>query len=216
MLKPEIRIIAWDDCAFTFKTKSVRIVGVVYRGGSFLDGLLSTMIKKDGMDVTEKMAESIMRSRHYEQLSYIMLNGISYAGFNLADIKKLYRKTKLPVVAVQRKKPDIRKFREAMRICGGIKDSTHTGGAKLHHVFDDYKKRLQAVKNAGRVHEFKAGKIFYQKHGMNNSECEQVLKITCIRSNVPEPLRVAHLIASGLSRMTYKDASVRFESRGRA
>ena len=115
-----------------------------------------------------------------------MLNGISYAGFNLVDIKGLYSKTKLPVIVVQRKKPDMKKFVAALRI------------------FPGYKKKLAAVKNAGKL--FKFGRIYYQKSGLNNSECKEILKITCIRSNVPEPLRVAHIIASGMGG----------ESRGRA
>ena len=116
MVKPEIRIIAWDDCAFSFTQQSVRIVGAIFRGGSFLDGLLSARIEKDGLDATQKIADSILKSRHYEQLSVIMLDGITFAGFNMVDIKELYRKTKLPVIVLQRKKPDMKKFLSALKI----------------------------------------------------------------------------------------------------
>ncbi|MFH0832758.1 MAG: DUF99 family protein [Candidatus Aenigmatarchaeota archaeon] len=186
VIKDEIRVIAWDDCAFRFKQKNVLIVGAIFRGGKFLDGLLSTRIKKDGTDATEKIAASILKSRHYDQLSYIMLDGITFAGFNLVDIKKLHKKTKLPVIVIQRKKPDMKKFKEALKI------------------FSDYKKRLNVVSNAGKISS--SGKIYYQKAGLSNDECEELMKVTCVRSNVPEPIRVAHLIASGLSG----------ESRGRA
>jgi len=182
MIKKEIRIIAWDDCAFRFEQKRVLIVGVVFRGGSFLDGMLSTSIDKDGLDATEKIAKSILKSRHYDQLSLIMLDGITLAGFNLVDIKKLNKKTKLPVIAVQRKKPDMAKFKKTMKI------------------FKDYKKRLAVVSNAGRIFTFgKDKKIFYQKKGIDDERAREILKITCIRSDIPEPIRVAHLIASGLS-----------------
>lgn len=180
-MKNEIRIIAWDDCAFAFRQKKVRCIGVIYRGGSFPDGLLSVSIAKDGLDATKKFSSAILRSRHYGQLSYIMLDGISFAGFNLVDIKKLNEATKLPVAAVQRKKPDVKKFSEALKI------------------FHDYKNRLAIVKNAGRLFSHRGSGIFYQKAGLSSSECEELLRITCVRSNVPEPLRVAHLIASGLS-----------------
>ena len=189
-IKDEIRIIAWDDCAFRFRQKQVLIVGVVFRGGKFLDGLLSTKIKKDGMDATEKLIDSITNSRNYDQLSLIMLDGISYAGFNLIDIKLLNKKTKLPVIAVQRKLPNIKKFNDTMKI------------------FKDYKGRVAIVRKAGKFYRYKIphGEIFYQKCGMGDEYCRKILAMTCIRSNVPEPLRVAHLIASGLSG----------ESRGRA
>jgi len=202
MFKKEIRVIAWDDCGFRFKSKNVRIVGAIFRGGQFLDGLLSATIKKDGNDATQKIAGSIMKSRHYGQLSIIMLDGISFAGFNLVDIKKLNRETGLPVIAVQRNKPDLMKFKKAL------------------NIFPDHKKRKDIVKKAGKIYNFE--KIFYQKCGLNNRDCIDLLKLTCTRANIPEPIRVSHLIASGLSRKTVtKETDARsafcvYESRGRA
>lgn len=182
-LKDEVRIIAWDDCAFKFRQKEVLIVGAIFRGGKFLDGMLSTKITKDGMDATEKIIKSIKSSRHYEQLSLIMLDGISYAGFNLVDIRLLNKKTKLPVIIVQRKIPNIKKFNETMK------------------MFKNHKKRAAIVKKAGKFYRYKlpTGEIFYQRCGISDDVCRKILDMTCVRANVPEPLRVAHLIASGLS-----------------
>ncbi|MBI2076615.1 MAG: DUF99 family protein [Candidatus Aenigmarchaeota archaeon] len=182
-MKKEIRIIAWDDCAFGFRQKYVTAVGVVFRGAAFLDGLLSTKTTKDGTDSTDMIAKSVLDSRHYDQLSYIMLNGITIAGFNVVDIKGLNERTKLPVIAVQRRKPDMKEFMAAL---GKLNDS---------------KKKLQAVKKAGKFFRFsfRGKEILYQKAGAGNEACEELLRITCIRGNIPEPLRVAHLIASGLS-----------------
>ncbi len=192
MVKPEIRIIAWDDCAFQFKDKKVTVVGAVFRGGKFIDGLLSTEIEKDGTDATEKISKRILSSRHYDQLSLVMLKGISFAGFNMIDIKTLNKKTRLPVIVVMRSAPDLNKFVGAMK--------------KLGY----YKKRIKALKNAGTVYKYK--NIFYQKSGITAEQCEQIFRVTCTQSNIPEPLRVAHLIASGLSRSHGSG----FESRGRA
>ncbi len=192
MFKKEVRIIAWDDCAFKFNTKRVTIVGAIFRGGQFLDGLLSTKIKKDGLDSTEKISSAILKSRHYDQLSLVMLDGITFAGFNMIDVKKLNKKTKLPVIVVQRDRPDMKKFLLAMK------------------RVNKYEERARAVRNAGKILHY--SEIFYQKCGLTNRECEEVLRLTCVRSKIPEPIRVAHLIASGLSRAT--DAG--FESRGGA
>jgi len=186
MLKREVRIIAWDDCGFRFAAKTVTLIGAIYRGASFMDGLLSTRIAKDGTDATEKIVERIISSRHHDQLSVIMLKGITFAGFNVADIKELSKSTRLPVLVVQRKKPDIKKFLAAMK------------------MFGNYKARERAAKSAGRIYKY--GKIFYQKAGLSRDECEKLLRLTCVRSDIPEPLRIAHIIASGMSG----------ESRGRA
>ena len=186
MLKKEVRIIAWDDCAFSYSQKNVRIVGVIFRGGDFIDGMLSSVIRKDGTDVTEKIGSAILASRHYDQLSYVMTNGISFAGLNILDINELHRRTKLPVIAVVRKKPDRRRFIAALK------------------KFPDFRKRASVVRRTGHVAAF--GEIFFQKAGISLADCRELLKLTCTRSKIPEPLRVAHLVASGLSG----------ESRGRA
>ena len=186
MIKEEIRIIGWDDCRFKFHSKRVLVVGVIFRGSKAVDGLLSCRITKDGMDATEKIASSIIESRHYDQLSVIMLDGISFGGFNLVDIKGLSKKTKMSVIVIQRKKPDMAKFLHAQK--------------KL----DNYKERTKIVKKAGKFYKY--NDVYYQKSMISNEDAGRILHLTCIRSNIPEPIRVAHLIASGLSG----------ESRGRA
>ncbi len=193
MFKKEIRIIAWDDCAFKFHSKSVTLVGVVFRGGQFLDGLISVKIKKDGLDATGKISGAIMDSRHHDQLSLIMLDGITFAGLNLVDINKLRKTTKLPVIVIQRDKPEMGKFLLAMKRAG------------------DYRKRSGAVKSAGKI--YKCGDVFYQKSGLTIKECQEILMLTCTRAKIPEPIRVAHLIASGLSRTVHGGFT---ESRGGA
>jgi endonuclease V-like protein UPF0215 family len=190
-MKPEARIIAWDDFAFEFKDEKVSIVGVIFRGGKMMDGMLSCEIEKDGTDVTAKMANAIATSRHFDQLSYIMLDGITFGGFNTIDIKALNSMTGIPVIVVMRKKPDVPGFIKAM---GGL---------------DKYEKRLIAVNNAGNIYTY--GDIFYQKAGIGNEEAEDILKSTATNSNIPEPLRAAHIIASGMSRKKGEF----FESKGR-
>ena len=191
--KKEMRIIAWDDCAFGFRQKSVLLVGVVFRGGQFLDGLLSTRVEKDGLDATDEISYSVNKSRHRDQLSLVMLDGITFAGLNMVDIRKLRGATRLPVIAIQRDMPDMKKFMLAMKRVKG------------------YGKRQEMVKAAGKIYKYK--EIHYQKNGLTCKECEELLRITCTRSKMPEPIRVAHLIASGLSRRTHEGI---FESRGRA
>lgn len=184
IIRKEIRIIGWDDTKHTSKTKTVLLVGVVFRGGQFLDGMLSVRVKKDGLDSTDKIARAIVRSRHYDQLSTIMLDGITFGGFNIVDIHRLYRMTRLPVIAVQRKRPDMKEFLGAIR-----------------KVFKDWRARTAIVKRTGEVIEFKKNgrQFYYQFAGIEREKCEKILDISTTRGNIPEPIRAAHLIAGGLS-----------------
>ncbi|MFH7882614.1 MAG: DUF99 family protein, partial [Candidatus Aenigmatarchaeota archaeon] len=53
MIKSEIRVLGFDDSAFEKNSESlVPVIGVVFRGGKFLDGVLKTEVKVDGLDAT--------------------------------------------------------------------------------------------------------------------------------------------------------------------
>ncbi len=179
-MKPETRVVAWDDAAFDFHDRIVGIVGVVSRMGRQIDGVISKQIEKDGTDATDKISGAILDSNHYGQISYIMLDGICFGGFNVVDVEKLYLTTNLPVIVVMRKRPDMEKFLTAMKNIG------------------NFEPRLVALMNAGNIYTYR--NIFYQTIGLSQKECEEILDLTCVHSNIPEPLRVAHLIASGKGR----------------
>ena len=53
-VKKEIRIIGFDDGPFIPRSKGkVPVVGVVYRGGNYLDGILKIEVEIDGMNSTK-------------------------------------------------------------------------------------------------------------------------------------------------------------------
>jgi endonuclease V-like protein UPF0215 family len=190
-VKPEIRVLGVDDGVFTPHSKGVAtVVGVVYRGGYWLDGAMRTEVEIDGMDATEKIASMITSSPHYDQLRVVMLNGVTFAGFNMVDIKKLFERVHLPVITVTREKPDFDDIRKALR------------------NLPEYEKRLQAMESAGKIIEVctrdAEQAVYVQIAGISEKDAEKILKSTSTRSNIPEALRVAHIIASGLTRSKEK------------
>ncbi|MDI6798718.1 MAG: DUF99 family protein [Candidatus Aenigmarchaeota archaeon] len=193
MIKPEIRILGFDDGAFVPKSKEkVPVIGVICRGGKFLDGALKTEVIVDGLDATEKITKLINSTRHKQQLKVIMFDGITLAGFNIVDIKKLYEETKLPVIIINRKMPDLKKVKNALK------------------NFGDFRKRWKMIVNAGKIKECEVRenkKVYYQSVGLSEEETEEIIKLSTTRSFIPEPLRLAHLIATAI---------VKGESYGRA
>ena len=83
-IKREIRILGIDDSALL--DEKVMIVGVVFRGGDWIDGVLRSDITRDGLDATDVICSMIKESKHYGQLRVLMLDGITYGGFNIIDI----------------------------------------------------------------------------------------------------------------------------------
>lgn len=187
-VKPEIRVLGVDDGVFVPHTKGVvDVVGVVYRGGYWLDGVMRTEVEVDGTDATEKLASMIRSSPHYDQLRVVVLNGVTLAGFNVVDIKELFRKVGLPVIAVTREKPDFEEIKKALE------------------NLPEHEKRWKAMKEAGKIVEVCTREaeepVYMQVAGVLEKDAEKILKSTSTRSNVPEALRVAHIIASGLTRI---------------
>lgn len=77
VIKSEIRVLGIDDGQFIPHTKGeVLVVGVVFRGGVSIDGVMHTKIGIDGLDATDKLAAMINASPHKHQLRVIMLNGV--------------------------------------------------------------------------------------------------------------------------------------------
>ena len=159
------------------------IVGVVFRGGCSIDGVMHTKVSIDGLDATEKLADMINGSPHRHQLRLVMLNGVTFAGFNIVDIKKLSALTGLPVIALTNEKPDLDAIHEALK-----------------HL-PDTEERWQIILNAGEIHEVtnKGVKLYMGLAGITLADAKTVLDLTSTRGSFPEPLRVAHLIASGIT-----------------
>jgi endonuclease V-like protein UPF0215 family len=188
VIKPEIRVLGVDDGAFKPHVKGeVPVVGVVLRGCYMLDGVMHTTIAVDGFDATKKIASMITGSSHCRQLRVVMLDGVTFAGFNIVDVKKLYAATKLPVITVTREKPDFADIRKALQ------------------NLPNPEVRWKAILGAGEPVEVTTrsaeAKVYMQAVGVSKEDAQKILRLTSTRSNIPEALRVAHLIASGISRV---------------
>jgi hypothetical protein len=186
-IKREIRIVGVDDGVFVPHTRGLAdVIGVVFRGGYWLDGVMKTEITIDGMDATEKIGVMISSSPHYAQIRVIMLDGVTFAGFNVVDINELSALTALPVIAVTREEPDFEDIRKAL---------THLPESEVRwRILENESTLIKVTSRKGEE------PIYVQVAGVSGEDAEKIVKEASTRSNVPEPLRVAHLIASGLSR----------------
>ncbi|MCK5631707.1 DUF99 family protein [Candidatus Bathyarchaeota archaeon] len=184
-VKPEIRILGVDDGFFVpHQPGKCTIIGVVFRGGYWLEGIMRTQVEVDGLDATDKISEMIARSQHRKQLRVVMLDGITFAGFNVVDVSELSEMVGLPVIAITRERPNLEDIRTALE----------------NLPFTE--RRWKAIADREQLFEVighrKTG-IFMQTAGLELNTAREIVIKTSTRSNIPEPLRVAHLIASGLT-----------------
>jgi len=173
-------IVGFDDTPFPKDHRGdVTVVGAIYTAAR-LDGVLCTRIRRDGANATDRIIETIRDSRFHGHLQLILLQGIALAGFNVVDIHRLHRSLNLPVLVVCRKRPDFDAIRRALleKVKGG-------------------RRKWRLIRQAGPVEP--AGKVFIQRAGIDYATALTVVRNSAIYSNVPEPLRSAHIIATGIS-----------------
>jgi len=178
-MKKEIRLLGIDDAPFDkFKDKKTLIVGVFFRGGSSIDGVLSEIVAVDGADSTTKIIKMVKKSKFYPQLKAILLKGLAFGGFNMIDIEKVSSKTKVPVIVVMRKIPDKKKMGKAL-----IKLGKKSG--------------VTFMERAGKIH--KTDNIYIQFSGTTLAKAKEIIRISSTRGHIPEPIRIAHLMAGGIT-----------------
>lgn len=179
----KFRFLGIDD---SFKEYRAYIAGAVVEGNSYLEGVLVDSIDVDGLDATDKIIRMVKRSKFREQIHCIFLSGITFGGFNVADIEEISERLQTPVVVVTRKKPDFKAIMDALR------NVSHS----------ELRKRI--IEKAGDVHQHR--EIFFQFKGCSYDSAVEFITSSTLKGNIPECLRIAHMIASAI---------VHGESRGR-
>ena len=175
-----VRMLGIDDGPFRRASRGpVLVVGAVYSGGEF-EGLLSTRVRQDGWNATSRLLQMIRGSKFHAQLHLVLLDGITLGGFNVVDLPRLADELLLPCAAVMRRSPDLPAVRRALARLPGTQ------------------RRLRLVERAGPIHE--AGSVLcFQVAGADPEPVRQALLASLLHGQVPECLRGAHLIASGLA-----------------
>ena len=172
-------VIGFDDAPFIRAHRGdVLIVGTVYAGTRF-EGVISGKVRRDGVNSTKTIAKLVSTCKFSAHLQAVLLQGIAVAGFNVIDIHKLNELLKLPVLVVIRKKPNVEAIKQALltKVPGG-------------------NKKWKLIQKAGPVEA--AGNIFVQRAGLTLTQASEVINSLAFSSQIPEPLRAAHLIAGGI------------------
>jgi endonuclease V-like protein UPF0215 family len=172
-------VMGFDDAPFARHHRGdVTVVGTLFAGAR-LDGIVSGRVRRDGVNATRVLAALSRGSRFGAHLQAILLQGIALAGFNVVDLHELHAQTRLPVLVVARRRPDLDAIRRALleRVPGG-------------------RRKWALIERAGPMEPLHG--VFVQRAGLALAEAEALLVATTLHGKVPEPLRVAHLVAGGL------------------
>ncbi len=180
MGKPITNVVGFDDAPFPHAHYGdVRVVGAVC-SRTRLDGVLSGKVRRDGANATDELVRLVREGKFRGHVRAVLLQGIALAGFNVVDIHRLSDELDVPVVVAVRKHPRLHLVEDALR-------ERTRGGAR----------KWRLVQAAGLLEP--VGPMWIQRVGLTRPQAVDLLRATTLHGNLPEPLRLAHLIAGGVT-----------------
>ena len=172
LFNKDTRVFAFDDSPFTRKDEYTVLVGVIMRKDLYIETIVRKKIKIDGMDVTEKILEAV--GEKGSGVRVILTQGITFGGFNVLDVNRLFEKTQIPIINVVDHEPDMKRIKNA-----------------LQKYFEDWELRYSSLSA-----DFKKFDLLYvQALGMEPSLAYKFVTQITTSGTIPEPLRIADLVA---------------------
>jgi len=167
-------------------SQTVPLVGVTMEGSDLVETVAITEFSIDGENVTDFLASWIESMRVKPALHAILFGGVTIAGLAIIDIDALATRLGVPVVVVNRREPSNGRLIEALE---------SAGLAARRAILE----RLPAARCLD-------GRIYAACAGGDPAAVLELVRATLGKSDLPEPVRLAHLIARAI---------VKGESRGR-
>jgi len=177
-LNRTIRVIGFDDAPFVRRRGSrVAISGIVCANTRF-EGMVWGYVRQDGWNATDTICKLLIDSKFLPQLHILLLDGIAFGGFNIIDLPLLSQRLRIPCVSVMRRPPNLSAMETALR------------------RLPQSEKRWKILQRAGTINTFPP--FYFQVCGETPEVTTAVLQRLTDCGNVPEALRLAHLIGAAV------------------
>lgn len=165
--------------SFRESDKISTLAGVVMRRDFIIDGFVLGHATIEGDDATDSVLQMYDRLGRHD-ISYVMLSGLIISMYNIVDIRQIQNKLKIPVIGVTYQESD------------GIED------ALRYHFENSYQSKVEQYHKLGPRSEIKlhtGHQIYARFEGCTLDETKKLLNALTLQGSVPEPLRVAQLLA---------------------
>jgi len=161
------------------------LAGVVLRSDGIIDGFTFSRATVGGMDATERVID-MYKALERDDINVLMLNGCVISWYNVIDLQRVYEETAIPLICV-----------------------TYEESPGLERYFielfpEDYGKRIEVYRKNGprtvvRLHT--GQEVYVRFYGMRLEDAKGILNKFTLHGAIPEPLRIARLLARGIMRM---------------
>lgn len=207
-----MNVIGFDDGPFPRDHRGdILLVGVVC-SGTRVDGVVSGRIRRDGANATKVMIDLVRKSQFGLHVQAVMLQGIAVGGFNVVDVNGLSAALRIPVLVVTRRLPDMAAVKRALfseepqarpRVAGAARKWKLIESAGTMELLGVSRRSLRRETAHGAPTptgiRTGAARLWIQRAGLSLDEARKLVADTTLHGNIPEPLRIAHLIAGGIT-----------------
>ena len=168
--------------SFSQTSKKSVLSGIVMSTDLVIDGFVighSTVGGDDATDVILTMYEKLGRP----DVSFLLIAGIVISLYNIVDVRKISEKIGLPVIGIT--------YEESAGIEETIK----------HHFPDSYETKLAKYSKLGSRKKITLNtscNLYIQNEGCTILEAKQLLDKMTLQGSIPEPLKIAQLLANTL------------------
>jgi uncharacterized protein len=170
-----------DDGAFRRTDRWAPVAAVAVAAPDRIEAVRLARVRVDGRDATGVVTRLVRATGGLEGLHAVLLDGAVVGGFNVLDLDRLHRDLGVPVVAVTRGRPEFPAIRAALWKWFP-RDAARRWTLLRRH-------RLFAMPRPGPP-------LFLAAVGCRRTDAAQLVRRTLVRGYTPEPLRIAHLVAS--------------------
>ncbi len=184
--KAHPRVVAVDDGAFARSDRAAPIAAVVVSIPDYVEAIRVGEVRVDGRDAGRRVVALIRATGPLDGIRAVLLDGAVLGGFNVVDLDAVHESLHRPVVAVTRRLPDFARIRAA------LEKWFPRDAARRYALLTAH--RLFSVPTLG------AQPIYAASVGCSRADAAWLVRRSAVRGHWPEPLRLAHLVASAGAR----------------
>ncbi|MHA1900956.1 MAG: endonuclease dU [Promethearchaeota archaeon] len=164
----------------------VSLIGVVCRGIQLLNVSIGS-IHVDGLDSTQEILKMYKENPYNNEIRLIMIDSPTLGGFNTPNPFEIHEKTQIPIILLPDRKPKT-KINE---IYGNIFPERYEQIEMLKKL-PELESLTVSINQDPKI----SREIFFHAIGITKSEIIDLLNYLSEFSAIPEPLRLAHIVAS--------------------
>lgn len=179
--KKAIRVLGIAE-SFRETSKKSILAGVVMRGDFLIDGFSFSFVTLRGDDATDSLIK-LYTQLNRKDINVLMIGGVVISLYNIVEVSKVYESLKVPIIAITYNESE------------GLEEHI------IRNFPNNYQRKLEAYKRLGKREKLilKTNKeVFVRTEGIDLESCKALLNKFTLNGRIPEPVRVARLLARSL------------------